>query len=55
MQLIPRGKGKGGTLDCKYGGLRDQEPAQPVAEGVHGAAIDGDADAGGAKTWMTVF
>ena len=41
MQLIAGGKGKGGALDCKYGGLREQEPAQPVAEGVQGAAGDG--------------
>jgi len=44
MQLIARGKSKGGTLDCKHGGLREQEPSQPVAEGVQGAAGDGDAN-----------
>ena len=45
MQLIAGSKSKGGALDCKYGGLREQEPAQPVAEGVQGAAGDGDASA----------
>ena len=45
MQLIAGGKGKGGALDCNYGGLREQESAQPVAEGVQGAAGDGDAGA----------
>ena len=45
MQLIAGGKGKRGALDCKYGRLREQEPAQPVAEGVQGAAGDGDASA----------
>ena len=32
-------------MDCQNGGLREQEPAQPVAEGVQGAAGDGDAGA----------
>ena len=45
MQLIAGGKSKGGALNCKHGGLREQEPAQPVAEGVQGAAGDGDAGA----------
>ena len=44
MQLIAGSKSKGGALDCKYGGLREQEPAQPVAKGVQGAAGDGHAD-----------
>ena len=43
MQLIAGSKSKRGALDCKYGGLREQEPAQSVAEGVQGAADDGDA------------
>ena len=45
MQLIAGSKSKGGALDCKYGGVREQEPAQPIAEGVQGAAGDGDAGA----------
>ena len=45
MQFIAGSKSKGGTLDCNHGGLREQEPAQPVAEGVQGAAGDGDAGA----------
>ena len=45
MQLIAGGKGKRGALDCNHGGLREQESAQPVAEGVQGAAGDGDAGA----------
>ena len=45
MQLIAGSKSKRGALDCKYGGLREQEPAQPVAEGVQGEADDGYADA----------
>jgi len=43
MQLIAGSKSKRGALDCNHGGLREQEPAQPVAEGVQGAAGDGDA------------
>ena len=45
MQLIAGCQGKGGALDCNHSGLREQEPAQPVAEGVQGAAGDSDADA----------
>ena len=45
MQLIAGSKGKRGALDCKHGGLREQEPAQPVAKGVQGAEGDGDAGA----------
>ena len=46
MQLIARGKSKRGALDCNDGGLREQEPAQPVAKGVQGAAGNGDASPG---------
>ena len=41
MQLIAGSKSKRGALDCNHGGLREQEPAQPVSEGVQGAAGDG--------------
>ena len=52
MQLIAGSKSKGGALDCNHGGLREQEPAQPVAEGVQGAASDGNA---GADITVTCF
>ena len=45
MQLIAGSKSKGGALDCNHGGLREQEPAQPIAKGVQGEAGDGDAGA----------
>jgi len=43
MQLIAGSKSKRVALDCKYGGLREQESAQPVEKRVQGAAGDGDA------------
>ena len=45
MRLIAGSKSEGGTLDCNHGGLREQEPAQPIAKGVQGEAGDGDAGA----------
>ena len=45
MHFIAGGKGKIGALDCNHGGLREQEPAQPIAKGVQGEAGDGDAGA----------
>ena len=45
MQFIAGSKSKGVALDCKHGGLLEQESSQPVAEGVQGAPGDGDTGA----------